>query len=345
MPDTPARIGSFEVLRRVGAGGMGEVFLGTRPDGGFVAIKRLLRQASKDPVFVGMFLDEGRLARRLDHPHIARLYELGKSPEGHYLAIEWVDGGSVEELLAKARGLGPLPVGVACRIVADVAEALGYAHGLRGDDGTPLELVHRDVSPANVLVSFTGHAKLLDFGLAKARTQLQKTEPGMVKGKFGYLAPEQLGGRLDARTDLFSLGLVLWELLAGRRYFDQATAAATVAAARSHAVCTSVRTLRPDVPEALDEVLRQVTAGDADARPATAAAFRAALEAAAPLAPREELAERVRASFPERRGERNRGSLLELDPVVSEPAARRRWPALLLVGAAVLAAVAFALTR
>ena len=204
----------------------------------------------------------------------------------------------------------------------------------------------------NVLVSFTGHAKLLDFGLAKARTQLQKTEPGMVKGKFGYLAPEQLGGHLDARTDLFSLGLVLWELLAGRRYFDQVTAAETVSAARSHTACTSVRTLRPDVPEALDDVLCQVTAGDADARPATAQAFREALEAAAPLAPREVVADRVRASFPERLGERNRGSMLDLPVAAEAPADAPSRPRAAFVGAALVAvlllvagALAFALTR
>ncbi|MEM1417661.1 MAG: serine/threonine-protein kinase [Myxococcota bacterium] len=351
---SPERIGSFDVVRRVGAGGMGEIFLGRRPeDGEYVAIKRLIRQASKDPVFVGMFLDEGRLAARLTHPKIVRLFELGESPEGHYLAIEWVDGGSLRELLERSKPKGPLPVDLIVRIGVDVAEALAYAHVLRDERDTPLEIVHRDVSPANVMVSFAGQAKLLDFGLAKARDQLQKTQPGMVKGKFGYLAPEQLAGTSDGRTDLFALGLVLWELLAGRKYFDHETAAATVAAVRQHAACASIRTLRPDVPAALDQLLQRVTAADPKRRPANAGAFREALLRATPAATPEALGEHVKATFPDRMEEVNRGSFVDMDGSSDFPGLRTTeieaqrargvpWVAVALGALAIGGAVAFA---
>ncbi len=226
------RCGPYTLKRWVEAGGMGEIFLaeGPTPRGhGLAALKRLLPQAKADPQFIHMFLDEGRLARRLAHPNVCQLYDLGEDGEHFYMAMEWVDGVPLGRLVARAAGRGGLPVPIVAHIIAETASALDYAHRLRDDQGRFMGVVHRDVSPPNIMVDLRGRVKLLDFGMAKARTQLAKTQPGYVKGKFGYLAPEQLTGDVDARTDVFALGLCLYEALTARPVFDQETAAETIA--------------------------------------------------------------------------------------------------------------------
>jgi serine/threonine protein kinase len=268
--------GRFTLERRIGGGGMGEIFLGRDPDGGAVAIKRLLRECAKDPVFIGMFLDEARLVERLRHPNVCEVFEHGQDGAHYFLAMEHIEGFSLQELLDR-RGRAGLPYPLACRIVAEVAAGLDYAHRLTDGMGVALGIVHRDVSPANIMIGRDGRVKIVDFGLAKARTQLMKTQPGLVKGKFGYLAPEQLGGTVDWRTDLFALGLCLHEALTGEQLFGQQTAAETVQAIQRFEGPPPLAGRVAGVPPALDAVLRKALAREPADRFESAAAFRAAL--------------------------------------------------------------------
>lgn len=275
-PGAASVCGRFTLLRRIGVGGMGEIFLAEDSDGTRVAIKRLLRECAKDPVFIGMFLDEARLVERLSHPNICDVYEHGQDRDHYYLVMEHIDGISLRELLER-RGLRGLAFPLACRAIAEVSAGLDYAHRLADELGVPLGVVHRDVSPANIMIGRDGSVKIVDFGLAKARTQLMKTQPGLVKGKFGYLAPEQLGGRVDWRTDLFALGLCFYEALTGQQLFDQRTAAETVQAIGGFTGPPRLAPRIPGAPDSLDAVLAKVLSPSPDKRYESAAAFRAAL--------------------------------------------------------------------
>jgi serine/threonine-protein kinase len=276
--------GRYELLERVDAGGMGEIFAATDPRSGErVAIKRLRPETAADPRFVEMFLDEAHLAERLEHPNICRVIEVGIEGRSHFIAMEWIDGASLRRLMEAARTADrPLPAPVVAKIGIDIARALEYSHRLTDGQGNALGIVHRDVSPRNIMVTRDGHVKLLDFGLAKARTQLHKTQPGFVKGKFGYLAPEQLTGEVDARTDLFALAICLYEALSGRTMFDQADAAATVQAIQAYDGPPSLRSRHPGAPRGLEEVLSRALAREPTERFASAAAMRQALEGAVP---------------------------------------------------------------
>lgn len=279
MTETPSdvagRCGPYTLVRRIGAGGMGEIFLARGPDGAEVAIKRLLAECAKDPVFIGMFLDEARLVKRIHHPNVCEVFEHGQEGPHYYLVMEHIDGVSLRDLLEQ-RAFRGLPFPLAARIMAEVAAGLDHAHRLEDELGVPLGIVHRDVSPANIMIRKDGQVKLVDFGLAKARTQLMKTQPGLVKGKFGYLAPEQLGGRVDWRTDLFALGLCFYEAMTGQQLFGQRTAAETVQAIQRFSgpppMAESV-----GAPPALDEVLRRALAPGVNERFQSAAELRGAL--------------------------------------------------------------------
>jgi len=252
------RCGRYLLLKRIAAGGMGEIFLGQDEAGRMVAVKRMLPEAASDPTFVGMFIDEARVTKDLEHENIAKVYEFGEVGSSYYLAMEWIDGASLLELLAAVAERGRhLPVPLAAQIVAGVASALDYAHRQVAPDGHPLDLVHRDVSPANIMITLSGEVKLLDFGMAKARTQLEKTQAGFVKGKFGYLAPEQILGKVDPRTDLFALGLCFYECLTGRQLFEGGTAVQTVMAIQGYKAPPDIRALRPDVSPELAAFARR----------------------------------------------------------------------------------------
>lgn len=257
---------------------MGEIFLarGPTPSGhrSLVAIKRLLPQIAQDRAAVGMFLDEAHLTMRLDHPHVGHVYKLGRDGPHYFLVMEWIDGVSLRVLTRRIARSGPIPWFVAARIMADVAAGLHYAHELTDANGRPFQLVHRDVSPSNIMVGFDGSTRLLDFGLAKTRAQLQKTKPGTVKGKFAYLAPEQLRGQLSPRVDVFGLGLCLWEALMGRQLFDLDTIASAAAAIHAFAGAPPVRPHRPEVPERVDRILSRALNPDPDLRFQSAAEVR-----------------------------------------------------------------------
>lgn len=216
-------IGRYEIKRRLAEGGMAEVYLAqaTGPEGFAkdVVIKVVRGFLSSDQQFIDMFINEARLSSRLNHANVVQIFDFGKHQQSYFIAMEYVRGTSLFDLRKRCRDRGiPFPPTLVAEIGAQVARGLQYAHSL-SDKGKPLGIVHRDVTPHNVLLSFDGAVKLTDFGIAKASTT--HTAPGVLKGKFAYMAPEQARGEMvDSRTDIFALGVVLWEMLTGGRLFD-----------------------------------------------------------------------------------------------------------------------------
>ena len=225
-PEAGEEYGNYLLLEKIAVGGMAELFKAEqRGVQGFqkiVAIKRILPHFSANEDFVTMFIDEAKLAAQLTHPNIVQIFDLGEAGGSYYIAMEYVNGLDLRALLRKAREYGaPFPEQVAAFIVMKVASALDYAHRKRGFDDRELKLVHRDISPQNVILSTEGAVKLVDFGIAKAASKASHTMEGALKGKLLYMSPEQATGQpLDNRSDLYSLGLVLFELLTGERCFQ-----------------------------------------------------------------------------------------------------------------------------
>ena len=222
----PDRFGQYEILERIASGGMAELYRARRSGvEGFqkiVAIKKILPHLADNEGFIAMFADEAKLAAQLNHPNIVHIYDLGKiEGGGYFIAMEHVEGRDLRAILESARELQmPLPVPLAVYIASKVASALDYAHRRRDEDGRDLHIVHRDVSPQNILISYEGDIKLCDFGIAKAASKVSQTESGALKGKIQYMSPEQAWGKpIDRRSDLFSLGTVLYELLTEQQLF------------------------------------------------------------------------------------------------------------------------------
>ncbi len=283
-PDFPAIdfYGRYEILGLLATGGMAEVFLAREASKHgavrHVAVKRILPQIADDDTFIQMFLDEARLAMRLNHPNICHIYDLGELEETYFIAMEWVNGIPFGRAITKARDRGGIPIPVAIKVLSQVADALNYAHQARDGVGRPLNIVHRDVSPQNIMVRFDGVVKLLDFGIAKAATQTSQTEAGIVKGKFSYMSPEQcLGKPLDARSDIFALGACLYEALTGKPAFRRSTDLDTMRAI-VHEAPPSARLVREDVPPRLDAIVRKALAKDPAQRYQTAGEMYVALE-------------------------------------------------------------------
>ncbi len=224
----PLEFGRYQLTERLAIGGMAELFrarvLGAHGFQKSVVIKKILPHLAGDPSFVSMFIDEAKITARLDHPKIAQVLELGTIGDSLYIAMEYVDGVDVLAVLrAAAQKRQPLPPNLAVHIAHEVLDALDYAHLARDEVGKPLGIVHRDISPSNVLISRRGDVKLADFGIAHALDRQQRTQAGMLKGKYGYMSPEQvIGTDIDARSDLFSVGIILAEMLMGRRLFSAA---------------------------------------------------------------------------------------------------------------------------
>lgn len=217
--------GKYQLLERIKTGGMAEIWL-ARQEGiedfeRLVVIKKVLPGLSEDKDFIEMFLDEGRLAAQLNHPNIVQIYELGQFEDCYYIAMEYIPGVNLQELMkTMSRYQSAPPIPLMCQIIAQVAKGLHFAHTSTDMYGTQLNIVHRDISPQNILVSYDGSVKIVDFGIAKAESQSNKTKTGMLKGKFSYMSPEQISGiGLDQRSDIFALGTVLYELTMGRRLF------------------------------------------------------------------------------------------------------------------------------
>ncbi len=221
-------LGNYEIVRKLAIGGMGEVFLahqtGPVDFRRQVVLKRLHPRFSSNPQFVEMFLNEARIAANLAHPNIVHIYELFREGSDYVIAMEYVRGGTVLSLLRafEARGMRGLPYGPVVRIATSVCDALYHAYNEPDADGAPRHVIHRDVSPSNVLVGYDGQVKLADFGIAKALADERKTQATTIKGKYGYLTPEQIRCQpLDQRSDVFSLGIMLWEMSVGRTLFQR----------------------------------------------------------------------------------------------------------------------------
>ncbi len=228
-----------------------------------VAIKRVLPHLAQNKSFISMFLDEARLGARLNHANIVTVFDIGAADNTFFIVMEYVDGCNLKAIIEHFRQLGRrIPVKESVYICMETCRGLSYAHEIVDDDGQDLHIVHRDISPPNILLSKRGEIKVTDFGLAKATTQLEKTDPGVVKGKFSYLAPEAaMGEGVDARADIFALGIVLWEMIAGRRLFLGETDYQTVKLVQQANVPSLTR-LNPDVDADLDAVIMKALTRD-----------------------------------------------------------------------------------
>jgi len=274
--------GRYQLLRKIASGGMGQVLLAKKGQDDFeklVVIKRILPHLVEDEEFFTMFKDEAKITMRLDHPNIARINEFGVENGVHYIEMEYVAGEDARRIEKRAAAANKgIPIGVILRIIADAAAGLDFAHKARDAKGQPLNLVHRDVSPQNVLVGFDGSVKLIDFGVAKAAGRAQHTATGILKGKFPYMSPEQArGDELDPRSDVFALGIVLWEMLTGRRLFKGENDLATQKMVLACQV-PAPSSVEPSVPKGLDPIVLKALAKEPQDRFADAAAFRMALE-------------------------------------------------------------------
>lgn len=276
----------YRDVRVLAGGGMAEIVLARESldDGAerTVVIKRVLRHLCREQEFLAMFASEARLAMQLHHPNVVEVVDAGESDGIPFLVMEALDGADLRTILRDAFSRRTrLPVGVACAIAADVARGLQYAHALRGTNGQPLGVVHRDVSPHNVFVTRDGRVKLLDFGIARSAEQLNVTRTGVFKGKVGYAAPEQMSAmRIDARADLYSLGAVLWEMLTTRKLWRGENAAFVAQAVMSQSP-PPPSSIASDVPPKLDAIVMALLARAPASRPASASAIVDALDAIA----------------------------------------------------------------
>ncbi|QSQ27447.1 protein kinase [Pyxidicoccus parkwayensis] len=275
--------GRYQLLKRLATGGMAQIYLARRPgpEGDkLLVVKRILPHLTENDDFVKMFLDEARIAARLNHANVVQIFDLGAQDDSFFIAMEYIHGEDLRKLWRHAEGRGmPPPVPLVCRILIEACAGLDYAHK-RTDPATgrPLGIVHRDVSPQNILVTFEGGVKVVDFGIAKAADQATITRSGVLKGKYSYMSPEQAAGeRVDCRADIFALGVVLYELLTGMRLFKRGTDIQTLAAV------SECRVLPPSqvttrVPPELDAIVLKALAKDPAERYQEAAQLQAALE-------------------------------------------------------------------
>ncbi|MCA9686688.1 MAG: serine/threonine protein kinase, partial [Myxococcales bacterium] len=283
--DGPRSFGQYTLLDKIATGGMAEVWkarmLGMEGFQKNVAIKRILPHLTDSSDFLTMFIDEAKLAAQLNHNNIIHIYDLGKIEDDYYIAMEFVDGRDLRSILNSARRKQPspaLPMSLALLVAARLASALDYAHRKKDFDGRELGLVHRDVSPQNVLISYEGDIKLCDFGIVKAVAKASKTQMGALKGKLQYMSPEQAWGRVvDARSDIFSLGAVLFEMLTGRRLFAGESEISVLESVRDCRI-ESPRSLNPAIPDGVDKVVMKALAGEPDDRYQTAGEMQKDLE-------------------------------------------------------------------
>jgi eukaryotic-like serine/threonine-protein kinase len=326
----PSRLGRYEVVGRIGQGGMATVYLGRlRADADFeriVAIKCCDRLRSEDDQFSVAFLDEARLAARIHHPNVVQTWDVGSDGPFLYFVMELVEGESLSELARAAqKEQAPFPIAIAVRVMVDALRGLHAAHELCDTNGRPLRVVHRDVSPQNVMVGADGVARIMDFGVARAEAKRAVTREGVVKGKFAYMAPEQLLDlEIDRRSDVFAAGVVLWELLTARRLFAADSLEATIHRVL-HAPIDPPSDHRPDA-RALDDVIARALDRDPTQRFSSAEELADALERVVPeLAKPAAVAEWVRARSDS--GERLRALLRGASAPAIAPAQERTSPA------------------
>jgi len=275
------KIGRYVVKRKLAEGGMAEIYLcaAVGPEGfeKEVVIKVVRSFLARDEGFMKMFVDEARLASRLNHANIVQIFDFAKHDDSYFIAMEFVRGVSLWDLRRRCRELGVrIPAPIVAEVGTHIARGLHYAHSLT-DRGRPLGLVHRDVTPHNVLISYDGAIKLTDFGIAKASGNQTSTAAGMLKGKFAYMSPEQARGeKIDARTDVFALGIVMWEMLTGGRLFEGESDVQVLRAVQQSYISPPQR-LNPDVPAELDAVVMKALERDENKRFKTAQELERAL--------------------------------------------------------------------
>lgn len=307
---TGKRFGKYEALCRLAVGGMAEIFLGFARSGPFlgrpVVIKRVLNEQREDPNTLQMLLNEARLTATLSHPNIAQIVDLEVDDEEVLLVIEFITGANLEELSeANLAHSEPLPLGFAISVIREAAQGLGNAHGHKDARGQPLPVVHRDVTPRNVMVDFSGNTKMLDFGIARAKGSERRTQAGMVRGTTAYMSPEQaIGKDPDPRSDLFSLGTIFHELLTGRRLFYKGNPALEMAAVYEGEIPLPSQ-VNKRIPPKLDAVVMRMLERKLDRRFQSAPDLIRELNAAAGTVawPREKCAELVRTRFAARQKE------------------------------------------
>jgi serine/threonine-protein kinase len=279
--------GKYRLIAELGHGGMADVFLAVArgPEGlGFSklsVVKRLRPNLAEDPEFISMLVDEARVAARLNHPNCIQTYEIGETNHRYFIAMEFLEGQPLNRLLTRARKAeGKLTLPQQVSIICDVLAGLHHAHELRDYDGTPLGIVHRDVTPQNVFVTYEGNVKVVDFGIAKAAGRATETRDGIVKGKVQYMSPEQATGMsVDRRSDLFAVGVMLWEMATGERLWkNEDGEMAVMSRLIAREIPRSATAANPAVPSALDEIIVKALAPEPDDRYATAEEFEAALE-------------------------------------------------------------------
>ncbi len=269
------KFGKYTLLERINVGGMAEVYkaksYGVEGFEKMVAIKRILPTIAVDEDFIAMFIDEAKISVQLNHANIAQIFDLGKIEESFFIALEFVHGKDLRTIWDrhKSRGLR-IPIPMATYIITRVCEGLDYAHRRKDAAGQDLHIVHRDVSPPNILLSYEGEVKIIDFGIAKAANRASKTQAGILKGKFGYMSPEQVRGRnLDRRSDVFSLGIVLYELLTGERLFSADSDFSVLEKVRNVSILPP-STFNRNIPPPLEKIVLRALSKDPDDRYTTA---------------------------------------------------------------------------
>lgn len=276
------RIGDYRVIAQIGEGGMASVYLGVRSGPSnftkLLVIKLLHADLAEKAEIVSMFLEEARIAARLNHANVVDTYEVGEDQGRHFIAMEYLQGQPFNAVLRRI-GRETLPLAVQLQVLCEVLEGLHHVHELRDFDGARLGLVHRDVSPQNVFINYDGQVKLVDFGIAKAACSGAQTRAGVIKGKISYLAPEQAsGGVVDHRADLFAVGVMLWEAIAKRRFTMGQIDAATIHN-RTHGLEPRIRDVVPDAPAELARICDRAIELDPDNRFSSALELKHALNA------------------------------------------------------------------
>jgi serine/threonine-protein kinase len=342
----PQRFGRYEIKTHLSTGGMAEVYLAVqRGSGDFskqVAVKVLLPELEEDPALVERFLYEARLASRLSHPNICQVFDAGEDQGRHYMVLEYLAGQTLGRIVRRGMRVGrPLPQTLAAFVVARAAEALAYAHEREGPDGQPLGIVHRDVSPGNVMVTYEGQVKLLDFGIARAVDRKFRTRTGELRGKLSYMSPEQISEReVDARSDIFALGVVLYECLTGTSPFEAETDLATLEAVLQR----PLPTLGPKVALELAQVVERALARDPEARLQRASQMAAQLDEVAGAEGSDALRKYMHEVFERERDD----ELARVEKKVTVPVSEGRSRATVVAATAtavVAAAVAYVATR
>jgi serine/threonine-protein kinase len=270
----PQRYGKYTLIQRIGAGGMAEVFhaIATGPEGfqRSLVVKRMLPHLCADPAFVRMFIDEAKVSALLSHPNLVQIYEFGRIEDTFFIAMEYVHGKTLSAINAALTNASrTMPVAASVEIARQVCRGLQYAHSLHASDGKSLGIVHRDISPPNLIVDFHGPVKILDFGIARVADEIRdsRTQVGTLKGKVSYMAPEQLTlADVDHRADIFAVGIVLHELLTGKRLFRSPGGDQSSGRMVLEAPIPLPSSLNPDVPEAVDQVVMRALTRDRDAR-------------------------------------------------------------------------------